>query len=126
MAKKKENTPFAEYSQDTQTQMKNIITFLKEKYKTISLEWFTALNMLADNIELFNQCKQQIKNDGICITNRFGVLEKHPLLKVQTDSQIQIMKILQQFGLTPYSSSKIKTFEDEDNSENFINALCNG
>lgn len=125
MAKKKENTPFAEYSQETQTQMKNIINYLKEKYKTISLEWFTALNMLADNIELFNQCKQQIKNDGICITIN-NIPNKHPLLKVQTDSQIQIMKILSQFGLTPYSSGKIKTFEDEDNSENFINALCNG
>lgn len=125
MAKKKENTPFAEYSQQTQTQMKNIINYLTEKYKTIQMEWYTALYMLGDNIELFNQCKQQIKNDGICIVIN-NVPNKHPLLKVQTDSQIQIMKILQQFGLTPYSSSKIKTFEDEDNSENFINTLCNG
>ena len=125
MAKKKENTPFAEYSQQTQTQMKNIINYLTEKYKTIQMEWYTALYMLCDNIELFNQCKQQIKNDGICIIIN-NIPNKHPLLKVQTDSQIQIMKILQQFGLTPYSSSKIKTFEDEDNSENFINALCNG
>lgn len=125
MAKKKENTPFAEYSTDTQMQMKNIINYLKEKYKTIQMEWYTALYMLADNIEIFNQCKQQIKNDGICIIVN-NIPNKHPLLKVQTDSQIQIMKILSQFGLTPYSSSKIKTFEDEDNSENFINALCNG
>lgn len=125
MAKKKENTPFAEYSQQTQTQMKNIINYLTEKYKTIQMEWYTALYMLGDNIELFNQCKQQIKNDGICIIIN-NIPNKHPLLKVQTDAQIQIMKILQQFGLTPYSSSKIKNFEDEDNSENFINALCNG
>ena len=34
------------------------------------------------------------------------------------------MKILQQFGLTPYSSGKIKTFEEDDNGQEFINNLC--
>lgn len=125
MAKKKEKetTQFAEYSTPTKMQIKNIITHLKEKYHTIQLEWYTSLLMLADNIEVFNACKLQIKKDGICISVN-GVPQKHPLLKVQTDSQIQIMKILQQFGLTPYSSGKIKTFEEEDNGQEFINNLC--
>ena len=115
MAKKTQNN-------DVQQHINNIKKFLIEKYTTINDEWLLSLQMLEMNLTIFFDCKERIKKDGMMITNRFGVLEKHPLLKVQVDSQIQIIKLMNEFGLTPKSSSKLKQ-EETDNSDDFIKAL---
>jgi P27 family predicted phage terminase small subunit len=72
--------------------------------------------MLVNNNETFVQCKEQIQIDGLVIKDRFDVLVKHPLLKVQIDAQIQIVKLLGEYGLTPKALSKLdKTDGTDDN-----------
>ena len=113
---------YSTYSIEVQQQMLSILKFLKDKYTTIQAEWQIALSMLADNLQMFCSCREQIKEDGLMITNRFGVAEKHPLIKVQTDAQIQIVKLLNEFGLTPKSVAKLKV-EEQENTEEFIQSL---
>ena len=80
--------------------------FLNKKFGNINDEWIPSLSMLADNLHIFNLCKEQIRKDGLLITDRFNVLTKHPLIKVQNDAQIQIVKLLNEFGLSPKSVGK--------------------
>lgn len=115
---------YTEYSEEIQNYMWTLHKFLSKKFGAINDEWIPSLMMLADNLHIFNLCKEQIRKDGLLITDRFGVLTKNPCLKVQNDAQIQIVKLLQQFGLTPYALSKIKSNDDEDDT--FLEDLING
>ena len=101
-----------------------IHSFLQKKFGNINCEWIPSLFMLADNLHIFNLCKDQIKKDGIMITDRFNVLVKHPLIKVQTDAQIQIVKLLNEFGLTPKSVGKLKQVDEEN--DDLLESLMNG
>lgn len=107
---------YKEYSTEVQNYMWAVHSYLQKKFRSINDEWVMSLMMLADNLEMFIQCRKQIKETGLLITNRFGVLEKNPLIKVQNDSQIQIVKLLNEFALTPKSAEKIKEVDEEDNS----------
>ena len=114
---------YTEYSEEIQNYMYVIHKFLNKKFGNINDEWIPTLTMLADNLYIFNLCKEQIRKDGLMIVDRFNVLVKHPLIKVQNDSQIQIVKLLNEFGLTPKSVGKLKSEEENDD---FLNDLING
>ncbi|MCR8874881.1 P27 family phage terminase small subunit [Phocaeicola barnesiae] len=107
---------YKDYSTEVQNYMWAVHSYLQKKFNGINDEWVMSLMMLADNLEMFIQCRKQIKDTGLMITNRFNVLEKNPLIKVQNDAQIQIVKLLNEFALTPKSAEKIKEVEEEDNS----------
>ena len=115
---------YTEYSDEIQNYLWTIHKFLNKKFGGINDEWISSLMMLADNLHIFNLCKEQIKKDGLMITDRFGTLVKHPLLKVMNDSQIQAVKMIQQFGLTPKAIAKLKLNEDEN--DDLLNELMNG
>lgn len=107
---------YKDYSTEVQNYMWAVHSYLQKKFGTINDEWIMTLMMLADNLEMFIQCRKQIKETGLLITNRFGVLEKNSLIKVQNDAQIQIVKLLNEFALTPKSAEKIKEVEEDDDS----------
>lgn len=115
---------YTEYSEEIQNYLWTIHKFLNKKFGAINDEWIPSLMMLADNLHIFNLCKLQIRKDGLLITDRFNVMVKHPLIKVMNDAQIQIVKLLNEFGLTPKSVGKLKQIEDEE--DNFLNDLING
>lgn len=114
---------YTEYSEEIQNYMYVIHKFLNKKFGGINDEWIPSLSMLADNLHIFNLCKEQIRKDGLLIVDRFNVLVKHPLIKVQNDSQIQIVKLLNEFGLSPKSVGKLRVEEENDD---FLNDLING
>lgn len=105
---------YKDYSIEVQNYMWAVHSYLQKKFGTINDEWIMTLMMLADNLEVFIQCRKQIKETGLMIINRFNVLEKNPLIKVQNDAQIQIVKLLNEFALTPKSAEKIKEVEEDD------------
>lgn len=107
---------YKDYSAEVQAAMWAVHSYLQKKFGNINDEWIMSLMMMADNLEMFINCRKQIKEQGLLISNRFGVLEKNPLIKVQNDSQIQIVKLLNEFALTPKSAEKIKEVEEDDDS----------
>lgn len=84
---------------------KEIEAYLTSKYGKIEEQWRVQLQLLYDDIELYNKCKKAIAEQGLILKN--GV--RNPLLTTMKEFQSNIMKISQHFGLTPYSVSKIKS-----------------
>ena len=106
---------YSEYTEATQAFMKAVEGHLKAKFGDIEPQWEGLLAMLATNYELFWDCKQKIKEDGLMVRNRFGSWEKNPLLKVQTDAQIQLVKLVNEFGISPKSIKNLNVApNDED------------
>lgn len=119
MAKK--HTKYNEYTKETQQFMLAVEKHLIDKFNEINNEWDGILSMLATQYQVFIDCKEQIKKDGLMVTDRFGAPVKHPLLKVETDAIIQINKLVQEFGLSPKSLHNLK-LENNDEDE-FIEDL---
>lgn len=117
---------YADCTQSTQQFMAAVERFLKKKYGKIEDHWLGQLDLLAANYELFQQAKDEVKKEGMLITNRFGAMEKNPLLKVIVDANIQIQKLVNQFGLSPSANGKIKQVEDEEDTAKIISNLING
>lgn len=112
---------YSEYSRETQTFMLAVEKHLIDKFGNIEGQWSGILDMLAVQVDLYNQCKEQIKQDGLMVRDRFGQMVKNPLLKVQTDALIQIGKVSQDFGLNPRS---MKGLNIQDNNEDeFLEGL---
>lgn len=106
-----------DYSPVTLKYLQAVRKYLKEKYGKVAAEWEQPLELLADNLELYQQCKDSIKNDGLLLMAKNGSYTKNPLIKVQLDAQIQITKFLTEFGLTPRAQAKINLIGDEENDE---------
>ena len=88
MARKRTNR-YTLYSEETQAFMLNVDKFLIDKYGIIKKHWEGQLDLLASNYELFIMSKNKVKEDGLMVVNRFGNLDKHPLLAQIKDSNIQ-------------------------------------
>lgn len=118
---RKTATKYADYSERTQTFMKAVEGHLTAKFGSIETQWEGILMLLANNYETFWKCAEKIKEDGLTVTDRFGAIVKHPLIKVQNDAQIQLVKLVNEFGISPKS---IKNLSVTDTSEeDFINDL---
>lgn len=117
---------YKDYSNETQAFMFAIHKYLKSKFGTINDEWIGSLKMLAENYELFTECSKVIREQGILVTDRFSVLVKNPALKVQTDAQIQCVKLLNEFALTPKAAAKLFKSDDNEDADEYLNGLING
>lgn len=121
MKQKRKKNKYGEYSERTQTFMNAVEEHLSSKFGAIEDQWEGLLLMLATNYELFFNCKEIINKEGLMVQNRFGGFDKHPLIKVMTDAQIQVIKLVAEFGISPRS---IKNLNVTDNNEDdFIEAL---
>lgn len=103
------------YQPSTVKYLQTVRKYIKEKYGKFNAEWEQPLELLGDNYELYQQCRDSIQNDGLMLLARNGSYTRNPLLKVQLDAQIQISKLLTEFGLTPRAQSKINLLQDEEN-----------
>ena len=92
--------------------------------KPIKPHWEGQLDLLASNYELFIMAKNKVKEDGLMVVNRFGNLDKHPLLAQIKDSNIQCCKLINEFGLSPKADSKIKSESNDD--ADYLDTLMNG
>lgn len=122
---KKSISKYETYTEETQQFMASTEAFLRKKFGKIEKHWEAQLQLLATNYDIFIQAKKQVNKDGLMITNRFGGLEKHPMLKQMTDSNIQCIKLINEFGLSPKALGRINE-KDTDDSEDTIRELLNG
>lgn len=117
------NNRYSTYTSHTQTFMAAVEKFIIGKYGSIENHWEGQLDLLAANYELFYLAKEKVAEDGMMIQNRFGGWDKHPLLRQITDSNIQVIKLIHEFGLSPAALGKIKSESSDDNDylENLMN-----
>lgn len=118
---------YSDYSDRTQRFMFAIYKSLKEKYGEIQDEWVGSLDLIASDYECILECEQQLKETGLLISNKYGSLDRNPLIKVSNDAQIQLLKLIREFGLTPSSAKIIKKDDDvKDENDTEMEELING
>ena len=105
--------------------MEETVAYIVEKYGEVKPEWNGALDMLRTQYTILFECKDIVENDGVMVIKRDSI-DKHPLLKQITDSQVQIVKLIQEFGLSPKSNARIKIGTGEDTDKEYIEALISG
>lgn len=110
---------YTQYSKFTKEYLYSVEEHLKQRYGEVKSEWDSILFLLAENLDLYIDCKKQIKQHGIYDASTG---KKNPLLTTMKDLQATIMKQVQHLGVSPYSASKIKQ-EVEDDNEDYIEAL---
>lgn len=116
---------YKNYSEQTQKFMSEVEAFLKRKYNEIQPHWEGQLQLLATNYDLFIKAKEQVDIDGLLVQNRMGGWDKHPLLTTIKDANIQVIKLINEFGLSPSANGKIKEKSNDDDFE-IISGLING
>lgn len=109
----------SKYSTETKTYIKSVNEYLINKYGELPPQWEAIILLLADNLELYAQCKSSVANNGIfdATTGR-----KNPLLSTMKDLQATIIKQVQHLGLSPYALSRLGS-NDEDNTDDYIEML---
>lgn len=103
-----------DYSTSTVKYIAAVKKFLKSKYGKINDEWNGVIEILADNVELYLQCRNSIFQDGLMMTAKNGAPTRNPLIKTMFDAQVQVTKLLTEFGLTPRANAKINLIGDDD------------
>lgn len=126
MSNKKKNIDDLTIEDEVQEYMQTTVDYLKEKYGEVKKEWYGALDMLATQYLIYLKCKETILKEGVMVMNARGVTDKHPLLKQLTDSQIQIVKLINEFGLSPKSHARIKVGGGQDTEADYIKSLMEG
>lgn len=129
ITRKKIQTLYPDVRQSVQEYMYNAFKYLESEYGEVKHEWKAALSLLSESLEMYYQCKDQIKKDGLLIQDRYGNPNKHPLLQIQTAYQIQILKVVKELGLSPLASSKIADKPEKEqglSAEDFITKLTQG
>ena len=102
--------------------IQSVENYLQERYGQVNDEWKAIIYLLHDNLLLYEECKQSIKDNGL-YDKQSG--RKNPLIATLKDLQATIMKQIQHLGISPYAASKIKQDENDD-TDDFINNLING
>lgn len=111
---------YRNYNKEVQKSMRSTEKYLINKYGNISEEWNTTLILMADNLDLYCQCKESIKENGIFDKSTY---KKNPLLSTCKDLQATIIKQIQHLGLTPYASSKIGSLNQEGQDSDLLKNL---
>lgn len=102
---------YNKYSTETKAYMKGIEEYLTKRFGTVQEEWKLSLKLLADNVELYKQCKDSIEENGIFDPNTG---KKNPLLITIKDLQTQINKLVKELGLSPHAAGMIKSTSEDD------------
>jgi len=123
---------YRKYRKEVRIYMKKIEKQLAAEYGQVSEEWDITLEQLADSYQLYLNIKEQIEKDGLIKKSiRIGkkgepmeVEEKHPLFPALFNTQTNINRIVNQFGLTLFAKSRIKTKpEINDEKDDYLNSL---
>lgn len=103
--------------------MNGVRNFLTNKYGKIDLSWEGGLYLLQDNYSTFLACQDDIDKDGLFLTNRFGDKIANPAIKMKNDAQIQMVKLLNEYGLTAHANGKLKENDSNDVAEILDNLM---
>lgn len=80
-----------------------------------------ALSLLADQLTLYMEMREIIREEGLSMVTPAGNNVRHPLLTPMNQSLTSIHKLLREYGLTAVSRSLVSAVEEEgDEFEDFL------
>lgn len=103
--------------------IKDVIDNFKKENKLNSLDTI-ALYMLANSIDTYIECEQQIKANGLVILSDRGNQSLSPYAIQQKVMQSQIQVLLTSMGLTLGSRSKLKFLDNNEETTPFEKFLA--
>jgi len=89
--------------------MKELLIVLEDKNIHTTLDK-TAISLLAHTYDNYIKATEMLEHDGLTLYNYTSAgknMKAHPAVKIQLDAQIQLTKLLIEFGLTPKSRRDI-------------------
>lgn len=105
---------------ETENYIEKIKHYLIEKYSEIKPEWELLLSLLEDTYDEYLDMKALLEETGMFNPKTY---KKNPLIASIKDARATINKMVQHFGISPYSDSKIKKLNEDDSTEDFIDSL---
>lgn len=84
----------------------DLTTLLKDQSILTSLDEAT-LQLIGRSYHNYCMATRQLDKDGMTMMSQRGELKAHPCIKIQLDSQIQLNKMMDSFGLSPKSRKEI-------------------
>ena len=97
---------------------------LHDEIGDFPMSYYMQLRLLADNLELYYQVKDQIETDGLLVPDvRGGNRVKHPLLATMNAISLMIGKLINTFGLSRMARSKIRENKDSIDMAEYIKTL---
>lgn len=106
------------YSKKTKDYIKATRDYLVSQYGSVQPEWEILLELLKDDFEMYRRIMDIIEVQGISSAPS----QKNSLLSTAKDLQATMFKIIQHFGISPYSAAKIKMSQPDD-TDDFIDNL---
>ena len=88
---------------ETENYIEKINHYLIEKYSEIKPEWELLLSLLEDTYDEYLDMKALLEETGMFNPKTY---KKNPLIASIKDARATINKMVQHFGISPYSDSK--------------------
>lgn len=105
----------------TQEYLKILCDSIEHEYGEIDGPYLLSLDLIADNYELLLLAKEDIKLNGLKQYDKANRLSKNDSIQIFNTAQTNITRLLNNFGKTPMSKSKIKQIDN--NEEDLSNLL---
>lgn len=94
----------------------SVLQFLRDEKKQVDNG---LIYLLESNYDRYIRCDIEINETSLLIEDSKGNLQKNPLIKVQTDAGIQMLKCLNDLNVTPK-----QRFKSDKKAQ--TNTLCGG
>ena len=121
---------YSEYDKRIIDFLSNIYEDVKEQNNKINNYFFVTFDLLANQLLLYFRALDAINNDAALSTeDNYKRLSKSPNIAILNHAHQEIMKILDDYGLSPFASAKIKRLKnestDDESAEELLNSLIN-
>ena len=108
--------------------LNNIYEDVRESNPKINNYFFVTFDLLANQLLLYFRALDAINNDAALSTeDSYRRQAKNPCIAILNHAHQEIMKILDDYGLSPFASAKIKrlnnTNDDDESAEQLLKEL---
>ena len=121
---------YSEYDDRIIDFLNNIYEDVKDQNNKINNYFFVTFDLLANQLLLYFRALDAIKTDATLSTeDSYKRTAKSPNIAILNHAHQEIIKILDDYGLSPFASAKIKRLKNEsandESAEELLNSLIN-
>ena len=121
---------YSEYDKRIIDFLSNIYEDVKDQNNKINNYFFVTFDLLANQLLLYFRALDAINKDASLSTeDSYKRTAKSPNIAILNHAHQEIMKILDDYGLSPFASAKIKRLKnestDDESAEELLNSLIN-
>ena len=121
---------YSEYDNRIIDFLHNIYEDVKDQNNNINNYFFVTFDLLANQLLLYFRALDAINKDASLSTeDSYKRTAKSPNIAILNHAHQEIMKILDDYGLSPFASAKIKRLKnestDDESAEELLNSLIN-